>query len=599
MTTDLGFAHCSVEVPAGEPFSHFAFGFIDVPGHGKFLKNMLAGVGCLDMALLVVACDEGVMPQTRQHAEILSLLGVNQVLVVMTKSDLADETTAARSESGVRSLLDDFKMSIMDSVRVDSISGKGFDRLLLTLQKCAATLVAAKKNAINTFDAYMPVDRVFSKAGHGTVVTGTLVRGTLEQGNNVWLEPLGVKARIRGLETFGHAIEKAEGGQRLAVNLATKEGDRLERGAIISGALLSGTKQVLTTLQYANGKGKEIKVATPIRLYHGTSEHLGKIAWAQKGSADTYFCQILLNEQLFCQAGERFIARETDGSIMGGKVLAKLRPRWLTRQKAIQLLELLAEPNFAEAVHFLLEAHPDHLMAKDTITDFVPLVSRSDLASILTHDDRFMHIDGLICKSSFASELQNKIVNAVELHAAEAANNFGKIEISAEKLRTEKFPRINHDVFLSLVSLLENSKRLKRSGDLLVPWNAPAARNLEAGVKDDLNGILAENFCIEIAAIASRLNKKPEELKPVLAQLEKSGEARIVQKEFVSSAKSIAEAHLALSQLWQEKKEITPSEFKERINVTRKYAMALLSFFDDDLVTRRTTSGRILLKPFK
>ena len=599
MTTDLGFAHCKVEAPPDEPFSHFAFGIIDVPGHGKFLKNMLAGVGCLDMALLVVACDEGVMPQTRQHAEILSLLGVRQVLLVMTKVDLVDEATAAENEAGVRTLLDELKMSIMNAVRLDSISGKNFDLLLPALQKCALTLVAGKKSAVQEIDAYMPVDRVFSKAGHGLVVTGTLVRGTLAQGSNVWLEPLGAKARVRGLETFGHTIQKAEGGQRLAVNLATKEGDRLERGAIISGAELAGTKQILTTLQSAYGKGRELKSPVPIRLYHGTAEHQAKISWAQKSGDHNCFCQILIEEPLFCQPGERFIARETDGNIMGGQVLAKSRPRWLTRQNAIRLLELLVEQNFAEALDLLLEAHPDHLIAKEFLADFAPLASRARLLNTLADNDRFTQINGLICKTSFALEIQNKIVSAVEAHAAQAAKNFGEFDISVEKLRTEKFPRINHDAFLILVSSLENSKRLKRSGDRLMPWNAPTTKHLGSAAMDEVKAILAQNFCIEIASVIDRLNRKPEELKSIFLELEKNGEARIVQKDFLSSSQSIAAAHRALTQLWQEKKSISPSDFKEKINVTRKYAMALLSFFDDELVTRRNPAGRILLKPFK
>jgi len=601
MTTDLGFAHCRIEAPPDEPFSHFAFGFIDVPGHGKFLKNMLAGVGCLDMALLVVAGDEGVMPQTRQHAEILSLLGVHQVLLVITKADLVDETTAQTSESKARSLLEDLKMSVMSSVHVDSLSGKGFDRLLTALQECALKLAVAKIDATQSVDAYMPVDRVFSKAGHGTVVTGTLVRGTLEQGSNVWLEPLGVKARVRGMETFGHAIQQAGGGQRLAVNLATKEGDRLARGAILSGTSLTGTKQILATIQTAYGKGKDIKMAVPIRLYHGTSEHQAKIAWAQNGSTEHCYCQILLEEPLFCLPGERFVARETDGSILGGIILAKSRPRWLNRPKAIQLLDLLAPAtklNLVGAIDFLLDSHPDHLFSKEFLADFVPLASRPDLPNALA-DARFLDTNGFICKNSFASEIKNKIVSAVKTHAEKAAQNFGEVEISAEKLRTEKFPRINHDIFLALITQIENSKQLKRIGDRLVPWNAPTVKNLGSAVKEEVREILRENFCIEITSIAAQLNKRAEELKSVYAELEKCGEVRFVQKEFLSSSQSIAAAHEALSQLWMEKKSISPSDFKEKINVTRKYAMALLSFFDDELITRRVAEGRILLKPYK
>lgn len=226
LTTDLGFAHLSLKSDDGSATTKI--GFVDVPGHGKFLKNMLAGVGGIDMALLVVAADEGPMPQTDQHAKILALLGVKNVLLIVTKIDLASVEEQQSAALAAQKMLAKYDLICVNSIFVSSTTKRGLDEIV-------PALLIGLKNVVDRTErldspVYLPIDRVFTKTGYGTVVTGTLVRGTLDVGSNVLVEPGSLSARIRGMESFGKSINKAHAGQRLAINLVLKQTKPLERG---------------------------------------------------------------------------------------------------------------------------------------------------------------------------------------------------------------------------------------------------------------------------------------------------------------------------------------------------------------------------------
>jgi selenocysteine-specific elongation factor len=341
MTTDLGFAHLILPAPGKDGaagIGTLGLGFIDVPGHGKFLKNMLAGVGGIELALLVVAADEGPMPQTVQHIKILSLLGVSKAVVALTKADLVDQSRCAIVETKVRALLERFNISVVGLECVSTVkgeNGQGIAALKETLAKTLANLnlkpssassapsspapvssssssssssapapaapappapasppASSKANAAPAaaVAGYLPIDRVFAKSGYGTVVTGTLVEGSFKVGDQVTIEPGGVAARIRGLETFGQAQEVARAGQRLAINLSAKE----HKVTLIRGlCVLGGTKNVTSDLflhvldfgaenDSDEGAEKKYKLTPqPIKLYHGTMEAAGSLRWLE------------------------------------------------------------------------------------------------------------------------------------------------------------------------------------------------------------------------------------------------------------------------------------------------------------------------------
>ena len=295
MTADLGFAHMSLKasdylqlssdtnpqaksrvkrrgmaLPCSPPLNHtgnhqfehrqeagggiLKLGFIDVPGHGKFLKNMLAGVGCLDMALLVVAALEGIMPQTRQHAEILHLLGVKKVITVITKIDLCSVLVTEETEKATRMLLNELSLDELATVRVSCTVGTGFDELIEVLRQNLSLIARERRESTTSRPVYLPINRIFKKQGFGSIITGTLTRGQLRPHDSVFVLPDRVKARVRNLESFGEEVKFAGAGERVAVNLSLKEEIQLKRGSILSTLEIDPRQDLLVVLQHPYAK---------------------------------------------------------------------------------------------------------------------------------------------------------------------------------------------------------------------------------------------------------------------------------------------------------------------------------------------------------
>lgn len=316
--------------------SELVVGFVDVPGHGKFLKNMLAGVGAIDMALVVVAADEGPMPQTIQHVKIISLLGVRKCILVLNKVDLADEDTQAIALSEAQELLEAYGVEVLEYVKTavgsavggaSASSGSGPGASLggagsgagggaavgagttgngiAELKAAIVRQVLALPPRERILDAggaelpsFLPVDRVFSKSGFGVVVTGTLVKGIIKVGDNVLIQPGDIGARVRGLETFGRRLERALPGQRLAVNMSLKENKPIARGqAIVGSTETKSTSTLIVQITDLGGievRGKETAKdgisPQSIRFYHGTAERVGQLRWMDRievGSASS------------------------------------------------------------------------------------------------------------------------------------------------------------------------------------------------------------------------------------------------------------------------------------------------------------------------
>jgi len=318
--------------------SELVVGFVDVPGHGKFLKNMLAGVGAIDMALVVVAADEGPMPQTIQHVKIISLLGVRKCILVLNKVDLADEETQAVALSEAQELLETYGVEVLESVKTavgsavgwvsvrdeassgglrgddansggraggsgassssgTGTTGNGIAELKAAIVRQVMALPPRERilDAAGTvLPSFLPIDRVFSKSGFGVVVTGTLVKGVIKVGDNVLIQPGDIGARVRGLETFGRRLERALPGQRLAVNMSLKENKPIARGQTIVGSTETKSTDTLivqlTDLGGIEVRGKESakdKISPQaIRFYHGTAERVGQLRWIDKIEVD-------------------------------------------------------------------------------------------------------------------------------------------------------------------------------------------------------------------------------------------------------------------------------------------------------------------------
>lgn len=658
MTTDLGFAPLFIKAgAAGEPHCEdIVVGFIDVPGHGKFLKNMLAGVGGLHLALLVVAADEGVMPQTLQHVKILSLLGVRQVLLVITKIDLAPEQVK-RVQQSAEAMLAHYDMQVLAVQPVSAQSLTGIDALSETLAGLLPEL-DRDRPAREVLSAYLPVDRVFSKSGYGKVVTGTLVEGSIKVGDSLVLSPGAACARVRGLETFGRKLESARAGQRLAVNLAFKDEPQLSRGSVLSTLPCAPAFNLLVTIEDLGGleyfgeeAGGEIAAYNdqergassgpklkpqPIKLYHGTAEYPGYLRWlegAEATAADPVnypvadqaaasasdqdlpgwrgkklsFAQIALDEPGSVRAGDRFVLRYGDHGIAGGSILGADRPHWFKRAYIQPFLQLLFAGQYAKAIRYYLLKHPQLALKAEQMYWFLPLSQASSaLAAALEGaeaepsqmEDSSLQVALKRLGEYFyhplsLAGLQKKVTAYVLSNLGPESQAPGSL--SLESVRQKLCPFLDRSFLPLLIAELLSGGLVQRQGDKLLPV-IRAASGSAAEKGRQVLAILDAQPVLELTELARQCGLSERALKEIMEELSGAGQAEIVSYEFAASRKTIEAGHRHLGKLWQSRRDISPSEFREAMQVSRKYTMALLAYYDDHQITRRVGNGRMLLK---
>jgi selenocysteine-specific elongation factor len=598
MTTDLGFAY----LPLGE---NLVVGFVDVPGHGKFLKNMLAGVGGIDLALLIVAADEGPMPQTKQHVRILSLLGVRRAIVAITKIDLVQEKEQIDLViDEAKSMLEAHGIEALAFCPLASTTGEGFDNLRAAFSKVLSAMPARDTSA----SLLLPVDRVFSKAGFGTVITGTLVNGKLTVGDQIFIEPGDISARVRRLETHGQQVNEAMPGQRVACNLVIKEGEKLKRGFVLAGEAISPTKAMIVSLfdrpRILTQPLSDRLSDQPIRLYHGTAEYQGFIRWvedrkleAEQANQQDGFGFVALQDDGVLSAGDRFVIRLTDDTIYGGVILLRERPRWLSKGEILQLATLLDEEKHEEALHRFLDDSPQLMLKEAQLSAIHPELVRQKLVADGIASGNLLRLgDNLITKNS-RNELSKKISQTIKqmLESSEEASE----GVGLEALRLKLQPKLERTAFQALIEEESAQSRIVKKGDKIALPGAPAqkaASPLHADAEAKLLKTLQEHWCLELDELSQTANVELKLCKQIVQNLTKNGTLIIASYDFIASKEKINEAHQVLADLWNAKRNITPTDFKEKIGVTRKYAMALLQYFDDAKITRRLDSGRVLLK---
>lgn len=355
ITIDLGFAHARVD--------ECDLYFVDVPGHERFIRNMVAGATGIDVALLVVAADDALMPQTREHAELLAVLGVRRCVIVLTKMDLVDEDWAGQVEAEARELLARLGLSVLASVRTAAPTGRGMDDLRALLAQIARGPAPATADATTTPTWFrLPVDRCFSVPGRGTVVTGSVWHGRVHEDDELELWPAGRAVRVRDLQTHNDARSAAAGRMRLALNLANVTLQEVRRGCeLATPGYLAATRRFDARLSALRMPGRTPRTTMRVRLHIATSEVLAEVRLhpetpqpapaGENSLADELgalqracFAQIRTAEPIVCTAGQRFVLRDESASrtLGGGAVLDPLAPAWTSKQlpTAIELARL-------------------------------------------------------------------------------------------------------------------------------------------------------------------------------------------------------------------------------------------------------------------
>ena len=590
LTIDLGFA--SLALPSGR-----TVGIVDVPGHERFLKNMLAGATGVDIALLVVAADEGVMPQTKEHIDILELLESRQGIVALTKCDAAEADWLGVVEDDLRDYLADTFLRDARIVRVSGVTGDGIEALVGEIDRLAE--IAEARPAAGPFR--LPIDRVFTMTGFGTVVTGTLVSGTMKIGDAVRVLPKGIDSRVRGIQVHGEKREAAQAGSRVAVNLAGVEVADLERGdVLLPPGYLQASSAIDASVRVLDDAPRPLATRTRVRLHIGTAEVLGRVTvlgGREIEPGKRGFIQLKLEGPVVAARGDRFVLRFYSPMRLlgGGIVLDPAAPK-----------HRASETRVVERLEKKLKGDPVD-MVEDALSTREAGLSVDELARVasLSVDDAKAALEeltqaGRVVKAGSRFMHQAAVRNLAEaakvVLAAYFETNPMKSGMPKEKFRQLLGPTMDAKDFQALLSLMASAGELETSDiSVNLPGRVPELGEKERQLADSIKRAYRE------AGVNPPLPADIEKQygpasKDVLALLIERGELVKVAVDLLFHKDALADAESALRAYLRERGQTTVAEFRDLIGSSRKYVVPLLEYFDKQRVTRRVGDMRVLGK---
>ena len=596
ITIDIGFAHLELPAPDG---SRIRLGFVDVPGHERFVRNMLAGVGGIDLVLLVIAADEGIKPQTREHFDICRLLAIRRGITVLTKSDAVDsetlEVVRLEVEDYVRGSFLDTTLAPERSpiIAVSSLTGAGLDELKSALAKVASEVTAKDSAAL----ARLPIDRVFTIKGFGTVVTGTLVAGTIRKEEELEVFPSGKRVRVRGVQVHGSPAAAAVAGQRTALNLAGLSTEDLARGMTLATADTFRSTSRVDALLSLLPSAKPFKDGARVHFHAYTTETIAETRLygvKQLKPGDETYAQLRFAQPMLLLPGDRFIVRQFSPVVtMGGGVMLDASPptRKQPAEDAIAFLKIMRHGSPEE----VLAARAARRGAIGLRLDDIPgemNIQREEATKLAVKAGLVWCDPVLVAPAAFA-EVKADVLRALKkFHDA----NPLVAGMSKEELRD----RINlgPEVFYSVLGNLAEEKKLEVAGELVhLPGRGVVMKDEEAESKKIIE-----------QAFASAGLKVPS-LKEVLASLkvDKIRAQKIVtlllrdkvlikiSEELVFHQSALMDLRYKIAALKTTAPKIDVARFKDMTGVSRKYAIPLLEYLDRERVTRRIGDERMIL----
>jgi selenocysteine-specific elongation factor len=608
ITIDIGFADLAI--------GDLRFGFVDVPGHERFVKNMLAGAHGLDLVMLVVAADESIMPQTREHFEICRLLRVKSGLIALTKADLVDEELLELARAEVEDYVSGSFLENAPVIAVSSRTGEGIEELKNALAELAAHVQPKAATAV----ARLPIDRAFSIKGFGTVVTGTLIAGTLKAGDELDILPAGTRARIRNVQVHGRDTDRALAGQRTAINLQGINIDQVERGGVLAPAgRLRATLMLDARLDLLASAPRPLAHRARVRLHHGTAEVMARVVVLGQGQGsdqagrlalthriepgESRIVQLRLEEPVTALPGDRFIIRSYSPQVTigGGAIIDALPDKHRIRDKeALAWLERLERADATERVLIFVEMSGARSMSQGEIAARTGATDQQilDAARELVGKGKAFEVASaplLLISSRSYDRLAESVVNLLaDYHRREPLS----LGLNREEVRERVFGDVRPEVFRAVVARLAEEGKVAAERDALrLSSHRPALNDQEATAKQALEAAfkatgLQAGTLEEVAAAAKIPLALARKLYTLLA-----AERRVLRiGDMVFHAESIE----GLKARVRAQKAISPrmdvAVFKEITGgLTRKHAIPLLEFLDRERVTRRTGNDREIL----
>ncbi|HXL06938.1 MAG TPA: selenocysteine-specific translation elongation factor [Gemmatimonadales bacterium] len=586
ITIDLGFA----PLPLGDDVQASV---VDVPGHEGFVRNMLAGATGIDVALLVIAADEGIMPQTEEHLAIVELLGVRRGIPVITKRDLVDAEWLELVQGEVATRLAASRIRWERAVAVSALTGEGLDELRSALGRVAADLV--ERPAADLFR--LPIDRVFAVAGAGTVVTGSTWSGGVAVGESVRLLPLGRDARVRSIEVHGESAARAVPGRRTALALVGVDKSELARGDVaVTGPGWHATGMLDASVELLPGAHKPLASRTRVRVHLGTAEILARVVQTRAiGPGETGQARLLLETPLVARGGDRFVLRSfSPVTTIGGGVVLDPFPPQRTR---LRRRRIVPDQTPAQRLEALVVEAGLAGVATETLAVRLGVAPRRVTTVIADVGDGLLVLDETLVASAAVTAEAARLAEVLRRHHKEHPLDPG---MSLQALRAgvgggaASSPPPAAVVDAVLAQGVRGRKLEIVESVARVPGWRPAFDARSSGARDQVARRVAEAKW-QVPTVAELERELPNApVRAVLAHLAREGVVEQMDQERYAAAPALAEFRAALEATLTELGSATPAELRDRLGLTRKYLIPLLEWADRRGVTRRTGDARVL-----
>ncbi|MBY0575361.1 MAG: selenocysteine-specific translation elongation factor [Gallionellaceae bacterium] len=589
ITIDLGYAYSPL--PGGE-----VLGFIDVPGHEKLVHNMLAGATGIDFVLLVVAADDGPMPQTREHLAILNLLGLSRGAVALTKIDRISEERAAQAAAEVEALLRGTPLEGSPVFPLSAVNGAGVEALREHLAAAAAAL--PPRAATGNFR--LAIDRCFTLSGTGTVVTGTVFSGAVRVGDQLLLSPAGIVVRVRGIHAQNRPAELGLTGQRCALNLAGADFDKddVRRGDWVLAEPAHGPTQRLDVrLTLLPGAGKALRHWSPVHFHLGATDVTARVALLEGDAIEpgaSALAQIVLDRPIGALRGDRFIIRDQSAShtLGGGAVLDPFPPARKRRTpERMAMLVALGQKKPEAMLNDVLEASPDGV----DLARFALACNLSPAeAEALQRQVPLTETGGIAFAQTVWQGLRQTVLERLTEAHRQSPGTMGP---SANQLRMQVAPHMVRAVFDRLLAELYADKIITRSGPWLhLPEHRITLSSTDQLIWDKIAPLLREQPFQppRVRDLSNTLQVSEVRMRLLLQQLAAIGEVYRVAHDHYFMPQSIERLTAIIHEIAAAHDHITAALFRDRIGTGRKLAIQILEFFDASAITRRAGDAHYL-----
>ncbi|WP_024620477.1 selenocysteine-specific translation elongation factor [Metaclostridioides mangenotii] len=567
-------------------------GIVDVPGHEKFIKNMLAGASGLDMVLLVVSAEEGVMPQTVEHLDILSYLNVKKGIVVLTKCDAVDPEFVSLVKEDVSEKISDTFLADAEIIEVDSISKRGIDKLIQKIDVLSDDIEDKNVNS----PARLNIDRVFSVKGFGTVITGTLFEGKINIDDDLIVYPKNLKTKIRSIQVHGQDVETAYAGQRTAINISNVKVDDVERGNVLASPnSLEESMMLDVKLSAVKHSDKSIKHWDRLRLYHGTREILCRAVPLNNEKiepGESAFVQLRLEESIVCKKGDKFVIRlYSPMETIGGGVIIDPSPRKHKRfdDKVIEALKVKEKGELKDIIEEFIKSNNEYPTIKvimsysgaheaDIVKALETLIGKE---KIINMNNMYFHINQY-------SMLKDKTVILLGDYHKKYRLRKGMLKEELRSKVASKFKTRDMDLLLEKLS---KEKVIKVTGNIVslhyfeVKLN-DAQKSIATSIKKKLKACgMSSILTIEEVCENHNYNEVLESM--IGEDVEKLDDIYVMDKEIYEKAKDILIDYI------NKNGEITLGDYRDLVDSSRKNCMIILENFDRNKITKRVENKRV------